>query len=117
VGGVYSYPHPRGHSGICSVILLTWLHIERNKTTPNTSSLLPFCRYTEAPPVTNTSHPNPTSQNPIPNMGKSKMDDAAAERIRRARGDKVCTYFPVSSNTRPPLTIVMDFLTHTVLSL
>jgi hypothetical protein len=24
------------------------------------------------------------------NMGKSKMDEAAAERIRRARGDKVC---------------------------
>lgn len=28
------------------------------------------------------------------NMGKSKMDDAAAERIRRARGDKVCMAAP-----------------------
>jgi len=27
-------------------------------------------------------------------MGKSKMDDAAAERIRRARGDKVRHYNP-----------------------
>ncbi len=42
-------------------------------------------------------------------MGKSKMDDAAAERIRKARGDKVRPLsFPDGALPIPILSSVLD---------
>ena len=96
----------------------THTHIHHNPvahTPPNLTQSITHPIIISRPPLLSQAAKPTHPTTPLPHrrarptkMGKSKMDDAAAERIRKARGDKVPPPHPFPTGALPILGSVLD---------